>query len=59
MSVKGRTNTVESIHSWPLLSSLDSGALLFLSTASALFPEVGNNGIGDRITKDQHNGAAA
>lgn len=59
MSVKGRTDTVGPIHSWLLLSGLDSGALPFPFTASALFPEVGDNGIGDRITQDQHTGAAA
>jgi hypothetical protein len=59
MSVKGRIDTVGSIHSWPLLSGLDPGALPFLSTASALCPVVGDNGVGDRITKDQHTGAAA
>lgn len=60
MSVKGRTDTVGSIHSWPLLSALDPGALSFHSTASAQrCPEVGDNGVGDRITKDQHTGVAA
>lgn len=57
MSVKGRTDTVGSIHSSPLLSGLDSGASPSLSTASALFPEVGDNGTGDRIT--QHSSAVA